>query len=49
MYLVLVLDRSRALQDRGASDLCSFEPAAHLGAVRGLLGCVVEIHGFSFG
>ena len=46
--LVLVLERVRALQDGGLG-LVLLEPAAHLGAVGGLLGCVVEIHGFSFG
>ncbi len=46
--LRLVLERARALQD-GRFGLVLLEPGAHLGAVRGLLGCVVEIHVFSFG
>ena len=46
--LVLVLDRAGALQD-GRFGLVLVEPAAHLCAVGGLLRCVVEIHGVSFG
>ena len=46
--LVLVLERARALQDR-ALRLVLVQPAAHLGAVGGLLGCVVQIHVASFG
>jgi hypothetical protein len=47
-YLRLVLECPRAVQDRRLG-LVLLQPAAHLGAVGGLLGCVVEIHGFSFG
>ena len=46
--LVLVLERAGALQD-GRFGLVLVEPAAHLCAVGGLLRCVVEIHGVSFG
>ncbi len=44
----LVLERSGPVQ-HGRFGLVLLEPAAHLRAVGGLLGCVVEIHGFSFG
>jgi hypothetical protein len=47
-YLLLVLQCVRALQDRRFR-LVLIEPAAHLGAVCGLIWCVVEIHVFSFG
>ena len=46
--LILVLERAGALQYGGLRPVL-IEPAAHLGAVCGLLRCVVEIHGFSFG
>ncbi len=43
-YLRLVLDRVRAAHDRRFG-LVLIEPSAYLGAVRGLVLCVVEIHG----
>ena len=46
--LGLVLERPGPVQD-GRLRLVLLEPGAHLGAVGGLLRCVVEIHGFSFG
>ena len=47
-YLVLVLERSRTAEN-GRFGLVLLKPAAHLDAVGGLLRCVVEIHGSSFG
>ena len=47
MISCLVLERAGTAQD-GRFVVVLLEPAAHLGAVLGLLRCVVEIHAAAF-